>query len=309
METRKLECFVAVAHELHFGRAAERLYMTQSTVSESVRSLEKELGAPLFERTSRRVSLTPLGATLLRDIEPTLIALNATIDDIRRRAQGEKSELRVGYLGGGFYEFTSPMIAEFQRARPDVKLTLIETDYINQIESVRGGAVDVALVRLPVGLAELRRGAILFQDQRMLAVPTGHRLSNVSLVDPEELRSERMVRLPDGAAPPAWLAYHFPTVTPAGTPIPAGPVIRTVREGLSAVAAGEAVMTITARAQEYFRHPGVTFVEIDLPPIQSALVSRVSDHRTVIKDLENASRRVAARMGVLVTRDAEFVPA
>ena len=78
---------------------------------------------------------------------------------------------------------------------------------------------------------------------------------------------------------------------------------------MSAVAAGEAVMTITARAQEYFRHPGVTFVEIDLPPIQSALVSRVSDHRTVIKDLENASQRVAARMGVLVTRDAEFVPA
>src|SRR4051812_27496993 len=112
METRKLECFVAVAHELHFGRAAERLFMTQSTVSDAVRSLEKEFGGALFERTSRRVALTPLGATLLRDIEPTLIALTATIEDIRRRAHGEQGELKVGYLGGGFYEFTSPMIAE-----------------------------------------------------------------------------------------------------------------------------------------------------------------------------------------------------
>lgn len=309
METRKLEIFVEVARELHFGRAAERLYMNQSTVSEAVRSLEKEFGGALFERTSRRVTLTPLGESLLREIEPTLIALNATLDAARKQARGERSELLVGYLGGGFYEFTAPLLAEFERLRPDVHMTLVELTYIDQIEAVRNGSVDVALVRLPVGLPELRRGAILFQDQRMLAIPAGHRLSDSALVDPEELRHERMVRLPPGIAPPAWLAYHFPPATPAGAPIAEGPTIHTVREGLSVVAAGQAVMTITARAQDYFRHPGVTFVEIDLPPIQSALVSRVSDHRQVIRDIEAAGRKVATRMGVLVSQPEHFVPA
>jgi LysR family transcriptional regulator, benzoate and cis,cis-muconate-responsive activator of ben and cat genes len=309
METRKLEIFVEVARELHFGRAAERLYMNQSTVSEAVRSLEKELGGALFERTSRRVTLTALGESLLREIEPTIIALNATLDAARKQARGERSELLVGYLGGGFYEFTAPLLAEFERLRSDVKMTLVELTYIDQIEAVRNGNVDVALVRLPVGLPELRRGAILFQDQRMLAIPSGHRLSDSALVDPEELRHERMVRLPPGIAPPAWLAYHFPPATPAGAPIAEGPTIHTVREGLSVVAAGQAVMTITARAQDYFRHPGVTFVEIDLPPIQSALVSRVSDHRQVIRDIEAAGRKVATRMGVLVSQPEQFVPA
>ncbi|MHA6668462.1 LysR family transcriptional regulator [Homoserinimonas sp. A447] len=309
METRKLEIFVEVARELHFGRAAERLYMNQSTVSEAVRSLEKELGNALFERTSRRVTLTPLGETLVREVEPTLIALNATLDAARKQARGERSELLIGYLGGGFYEFTAPLRAEFERLRPDVNMTLVELTYIDQIEAVRNGSVDIALVRLPVGLPELRRGAILFQDQRMLALPDGHRLSQSALVDPEELREERMVRLPPGVAPPAWLAYHFPPATPAGAPIAEGPTIHTVREGLAVVAAGQAVMTITARAQDYFRHPGVTFVEIDLPPIQSALVSRVSDHRQVIRDIEAAGRKVATRMGVLVSQPEHFVPA
>lgn len=309
MDTRRLDAFVEVARELHFGRAARRLYMNQSTVSDAVRALEKELGGPLFERTSRRVALTPLGETLLREITPTLIALNATLDDVRRQARGERSELRVGYLGGGFYEFTAPLVAEFGRMRPEINLQLVELTYIDQIEAVRGGDVDISLVRLPVGLPELRRGAILFQDQRMLAVPTGHRLAGRELVDPEELRNERMVQLPEGAAPPAWLAYHFPKTTPSGARIEAGPVIHTVREGLAEVAAGRSVMTITARAQEYFKHPGVTFVEIDLPPIQSALVSRVSDHRQVIRDLETSARKAAARLGVLVAEEVGFLPA
>lgn len=309
MDTRKLEAFIGVAHELHFGRAARKLYLNQSTVSEAVRSLERELGGALLERTSRRVALTPLGETLLREAEPIMIALNSTLEQVRRQARGERTELRVGYLGGGFYEFTAPLVAEFGRVRPEVSLQLVELTYIDQIEAVRSGAVDVALVRLPVGLPELRRGAILFQDQRMLAVPTGHRLSTADLVDPEELRHERMVRLPPGAGTPAWTAYHFPQTTPAGAPIEDGPVIHTVREGLSVVASGDAVMTITARAQDYFKHPGVTFVEIDLPPIQSALVSRVADHRQVIRDLELAARKAAARLGMLVVQESDFMPA
>jgi len=309
METRKLEAFIAVARELHFGRAAETLHRGQSSVSDDVRSLEREVGGALFVRTSRRVALTDLGRSLLADAEPAVAALAVAMQQARRIARGERNEIRVGYLGGGFYEFTGPVLAEFARARPDVELTFVETDYLSQIESVRSGAVDVALVRLPVGLPELRRGAILFRDQRMLAIPEGHRLCGRSLVDPEELQHEAMVHLPEGACPPAWEAYHFPTMTPQGRPIARGPIIRSVRDGLAAVAAGGAVMTISARAQRYFQHPGVVFADIDLPPVQSALVSRAFDQRSVIRDLDVACQAVMDRMAALVTRETTFVPA
>ncbi|MFF0450749.1 LysR substrate-binding domain-containing protein [Streptomyces sp. NPDC004609] len=164
-------------------------------------------------------------------------------------------------------------------------------------------------MRLPVGLPDLLRGAVLFQDLRMLAVPDEHRLATAGLVDPEDLRHERMLRLPPGAASPAWCAYHLPRATPSGVPIPDGPVIHTIREGLAAVEAGRGVMTLTWRSQNYYRQPGVTFVELDLPPIQSALVVREADKRTVLREFERAARRAAARRGSLQPQGEDFVPA
>lgn len=306
MDTRKLECFIEVAHQLHFGRAAEHLFMKQSSVSEAIKSLEREIGASLFERTSRRVRLTPLGETLLHDLEPALIALRSSIDEAQQRARGDMIELSVGYLGGGFYELSGPLSHEFERLRPDVRVNYLELSYINQISAISDGLVDVALVRLPVGVPALHRGAVLFQDSRMLAVPEAHHLASATLVDPEELRHEPMVRLPSGASTPLWSEYHFPTETPAGHRIPNGPVIRTVRDGLAAVEAGRAVMTITRRAQNYFKQPGVVFVELDLPPIQSALVSRVADRRTLLRDFELAARKVAARLGTLLPQSDDY---
>ncbi len=299
MDLRKLECFVAVAHRLHFGQAAEALGVKQSVVSESIKSLESHLGGRLFERTSRRVSLTALGQALLKDLEPPVNALRAALGDARKRAQGQQTELLVGYLGGGFYELTSAVVAEFARSRPDISLRFVELNYLNQGSAVLDGKVDVALARLPLATHSLTRGAILFQDARTLVVPSGHRLAAHKLVDPEELRDERMVRLPAGAASDEWCNYHFPRVTPSGQAIADGPEIATVREGLVAVAAGQCVMTLTSRARNYFAHPGVEFIEIDLPPIQSALTWRTFDHRSGPRDLEMAARAVAARLGTL----------
>ncbi|MBB4038820.1 DNA-binding transcriptional LysR family regulator [Microvirga flocculans] len=300
MDLRKLECFVAVARMLHFGRAADFIGVRQSVVSEAVKALEEALGGKLLERTSRRVSLTPLGEAFLKDIQPSVMALKTALSDARRRAQGRGMELAIGYLGGGFYELTSGIVAEFQRRRPDVRLRFVELNYLNQGSAVVHGMVDVAIVRLPLPNAGLSRGATLFRDARLLVVPEGHRLQGRALVDPEELRHECMVQLPPGYVSDGWTSYHFPTATPEGRRIAAGPEITTVREGLVAVATGDCVMTLSARAQNYFTHPGIAFVELDLPPIESALVWRIDDQRPVIQDLENAARAVAQRMGTML---------
>lgn len=299
MDLRKLECFLAVARRLHFGQAAETLGLKQSVVSEAIQSLETHVGGRLFDRTSRRVSLTALGQALLRDAEPPVNAIRSALADARKRASGQKTEMLVGYLGGGFYELTAAVVAEFGRIRPDIALRFVELNYLNQGSAVLEGRVDVALARLPFATHSLARGAILFQDARTLVVPAGHRLIGHTLVDPEELQYERMVRLPAGAASEEWCNYHFPRTTPAGCLIADGPEIATVREGLVAVAAGQGVMTLTSRARDYFAHPGIVFIEIDLPPIKSALTWRIFDHRAGIRDLEAAARAVATRIGTL----------
>lgn len=301
MDIRKLECFIAVAQLLHFGRAAEAIGVKQSVVSEAIQALEVSIGGKLFDRTSRRVNLTPLGEAFLKDVSPSIDALKIAIRDARRRAQGQQMEITVGYLGGGFYELTSPVVTEFQRNRPGISLRFVELNYLNQGSAVLEGKVDVALARLPLASHSLTKGAVLFQDARTLVVPAGHRLASKGLVDPEELQYEHMTRLPSGAASEEWCNYHFPRFTPSGRVIADGPEISTVREGLVAVAAGQCVMTLTSRARNYFAHPGVEFVEIDLPPVQSALTWRTFDQRSNIRDLELAARAVAFRLGTLAS--------
>ncbi|WP_413317282.1 LysR family transcriptional regulator [Agrococcus sp. 1P02AA] len=309
MDTRKLECFLALAEELHFGRVAERLHLGQATVSEAIRALERDVGEPLFERTSRRVALTPGGERLRDELETPLAAVLEALAGAQRRARGVPDVLRIGYLGGGLYEYQRPVVADFERRVPGVDLQFVELTYSNQISAIRAAEVDASIVRAPIGAGDLLRGAILMRDHRMLVVPSGHRLAHRKLVDPEELEGESMIQLPPGTMTEDWLAFHLPLVTPGGRQLAPGPVVATIREGLGAVARGQAVMTISQRAQQYFSHPGTAFVEIDLPPTETALVKRRGDQRRVLDELERAARKTAARYGSLVEQRELWVPA
>ncbi|WP_308283298.1 LysR family transcriptional regulator [Pseudonocardia nigra] len=99
LEIRELECFLVLADELHFGRTGERLFVSQSRVSQLVRSLERRVGARLVERTSRRVRLTPLGEEFRAALRPAYDALRATVDDVRTAARTVAGRLRIGFQG------------------------------------------------------------------------------------------------------------------------------------------------------------------------------------------------------------------
>ena len=111
MDLRQIDCFLAVATDLHFGKAAKTLSLAQSSVSEAINSLEKEVGGQLFVRTSRWVQLTPLGEKFRLGVEPATLVLRATLDDCRKTALGQTSRLRIGFLGGGLYEYTLPFVS------------------------------------------------------------------------------------------------------------------------------------------------------------------------------------------------------
>jgi DNA-binding transcriptional LysR family regulator len=293
VELRQIDCFLAVATDLHFGKAAARLSLAQSSVSEAVRALEQEVGGQLFVRTSRRVQLTALGEKFRLGAEPAALALRATLDDCRKTALGETNRLRIGFFGGGLYELTLPFIRRLKN-RFQIDVEWVELSILDQFEAVASGKVDAAFCRLPLSHDGLVQSVVLFEDKRKLSVPAGHRLANRSLIDPEELALEAMPRLPDNHQLGAWAAVHFPDYTPAGQPIARGPLVTTIREALAVVEAGEAVVFMFGRAERYYPHPGIRYVDIDIPPVATGLVRRRADRRRAIQDLEECARDLAA---------------
>jgi len=292
VDLRQIDCFLAVATELHFGKAAERLHLAQSSVSEAIRSLEHEVGARLFIRTSRRVQLTDLGAKLRLGVEPAALVLRATLDDCRRTALGKANRLRLGFIGGGLYELTLPFVRQL-KGKFNLDVDWVELTVPDQFEAVAAGRVDAAFCRLPLSRDGLVQSVVLFEDRRKLVVPVGHRLADKTLIDPEELAQEIVPTLADEHQIGAWAAIHFPDHTPSGLPIARGPVVSTPRECLAVVESGEAVAIFPARAEGYFSNPGIRYIDIDLPPVATALVRRRADRRRVIADLEKCSRDVA----------------
>jgi LysR family transcriptional regulator, benzoate and cis,cis-muconate-responsive activator of ben and cat genes len=293
VELRQIDSFLAVATDLHFGRAAKRLSLAQSSVSEAINLLEKEVGGLLFVRTSRRVQLTPLGEKFRLGVEPAALVLRATLDDCRKTALGKASRLRIGFLGGGLYEYTLPFVRHL-RSKFRIDVDWVELSLLDQFEAVALGRVDAAFCRLPLSHDGLVQCTVLFEDKKMLVVPAGHRLANRDRIDPEELALETLPTLPDNHQLGAWAAVHFPDNTPSGRPIARGPVVTTIRECLAVVESGEAVLTVGERMERYYANPAIKYIEIAIPPVGTALVRRRADRRRAIQSLEECARDVAA---------------
>jgi LysR family transcriptional regulator, benzoate and cis,cis-muconate-responsive activator of ben and cat genes len=293
VELRQIDCFLAVATDLHFGKAAERLALAQSSVSEAIRSLEHEVEGQLFIRTSRRVQLTPLGEKLKLGVEPAMLMLRATLDDCRKTALGKTNRLRIGFLGGGLYELTLPFVRHL-KSKFHIDVEWVELTLLDQFEAVATGKVDAAFCRLPLSHDGLVQCTVLFEDTRKLIVSADHRLAGRDKIDPEELALETMLTLPENHQLGPFAAVHFPDHTPGGRPIKRGPVVTTVRECLAAVESGEAVAFMFGRAESYYPNPGIRYIEVDVPSVGTALVRRRADRRRSILDLEECSRDIAS---------------
>ena len=172
----QLRCLVAAAEELHFGRAARRLNMTQPPLSRQIQMLEHAVGALLFERTSRSVRLTPAGRTFLPEARRLLRLAEGAALTARRVARGDAGTMTLGFTAGASYVFLPRLVAAAAARLPDVDLVLREMPTADQMEALAAGRLDAGLVRLPVD----RRGvelARVARDALLLAVPEGHALA------------------------------------------------------------------------------------------------------------------------------------
>ena len=150
MELRHLRYFIAVAEELHFGRAARRLRLAQPPLSQQIRSLEEKLGLRLFHRTSRRVELTAEGAAFLDHARLALLHADRALEFGRSAARGEAGHIAIGFVTSAVYNMVPDILREFHRVRPQVRIRCFEMNPEEQLTALRHHKLDVAFVRTPV---------------------------------------------------------------------------------------------------------------------------------------------------------------
>ncbi len=203
MELRHLRYFVAVAEELHLGRAAERLRIAQPPLSRQIRDLEREVGTPLFERVPRGVELTPAGRAFLPEARLTLAQAERAQRTARRAAQGETGRLRVGFVETAADAAVLPDVLGFFRMHlPDVGVSLFEMDALQQAEALRTERIDLGILHsLPTDAAQWLRVEPVYDDPIVAAVPQTHALAGRARLTLKELATESFVLFPRPTAP------------------------------------------------------------------------------------------------------------
>lgn len=185
--------FVAVAEELHFGRAAERLAMTQPPLSRQIQKLERSVGVTLLERDSRSVALTPAGRAFLAEARRLLAAAERAPTAARRIASGQAGTLRIGFTAGAGFSLLGPLLTRLSTALPGLDVQLEEMVTGEQRRALERGDLDLGLGRPPVDGTRFA-SLPLMTEQLMLAVPRGHRLARGDgAVLPADLADEPLV--------------------------------------------------------------------------------------------------------------------
>jgi DNA-binding transcriptional LysR family regulator len=295
VELRELRVLVALADELHFGRTAERLNLTQGRVSQTIRRLETVLGGKLVERTSRRVAMTRDGAALVERMRPLIADIEATLQAAHEAIGAVVGTLRLGVVSPPTAgpRFLS-VVRAFEERYPACRLQVRDIVISDALGPLRRGEVDALALRLPLDRDDLEIGPILADEPRALAVARSHPLAARASISIEDLAEHRVAQLP--GLPPELSEAIVPERTPSGAAIARHPhTPETIAELVAMVARGEIVHPTSASLLDYVAHPDVVLVPIDdMAASRTALVWRAS----------SADARVAA----LATVVADVVP-
>ena len=280
----ELRAFLVAADELHFGRAAERLRVSPSRVSQLVRSLENRVGASLFERTTRRVELTPVGAHLYADLTRVYEDLLASMGRAQSAARGLSGKVTVGYLTHCEDADFSTLTRGFQARFPACDVVTIDVTGTEYHDVLRDGSVDVLLGRFDAGPPPdgLVQGPVMSREDWVLGVARSHPLAARDVVSVEELADQAIFGVPD---PITGELYNplYPARTPKGRPIPRRGISRTFAEVLALVARGENVFPAGASFPAHYGHPEVVFVPLHgWPPATRTLIWRAHGNNALV---------------------------
>jgi DNA-binding transcriptional LysR family regulator len=295
VELRELRLFSTLAEELHFGHTAERLQVTPSRVSQSLRALEHKLGSPLVHRTSRRVELTPFGERFLRDVRPALERLDGVLERSDVAAQGLSGTLRLGLLSGpAGGPHLVEIIRAFEARHPDCNVEVVQASWDDPFRALRENDVEAMATWVPLQQPGVVVGPTLTRQPRVLAVGRDHPLAKREAVPVEELADHRVLLFENW--PPELQDAIVPPQTPRGRPIQATR-IRVGEHGLLdipvRIARGEVVWPTIASAEPYMRDREIVPLPIEgMPPLRSALVWRRPARDPKLREFIRVAREV-----------------
>lgn len=196
IETRLLQQFLAVAEELHFNRAAQRLHMAQPPLSQAIRRLESQIGSPLFVRTNRSVALTPAGSAFLETARRILRSLDEGVAHTRRVAQGVDGHLTLTFINIMPYAPLLRALRSFRIASPGVAFTMKEATTREQVDALERGAADIGFMRAPGTSTPNLRFETILREPIYVALPAGHRLERSASIALASLKDEAFVASP-----------------------------------------------------------------------------------------------------------------
>lgn len=277
MELRQIRYFTVLADELSFTRAARKLHVSQPPLSFQIASLEAELGARLFDRTSRSVALSEAGKAFLPHAQAVLARLDEGRSHVARVASGLQGRVQVGLAGSHFLGPFPRFIHQFRQQRPDVEVVLHEMKPSDHLQALREGRLDLSVSRNPLndGPADPQISAtLLWRDPVVVALPPGHRLAARARLRLADLRDEDFVFLRLDSSPFAARLYDAcvqtgfaPRITQQVVEIPAV---------LNLVAAGLGVAIVPA-----------SLARLRTPPVQTCTLVRTPSSDTAARGEEN----------------------
>jgi DNA-binding transcriptional LysR family regulator len=297
VHSRDLRYFLAVAEELHFTRAAERLYVSQPALSKQIRLLERNLGAALFVRDRREVRLTRMGEALVPHARRVLGAWDEAWTALETAKAAERARLVIGMSTSPGRGGLLPAIrSRFTEELPDAELVLRQVGWADSTAGLADGSCDVAFVWLPLPGADRFDLLVVAEEPRHVALPRHHRLAARQSLTMADLLDEPFLALPESAGPlrDYWLAPE----ARGGREPSIGAVIHNPDETYEALVDGRGVCLVAlGNAPLLTRGDVVTRPVADVSPSQLALARRADDTRPAVLAYLRAAGLVAARGG------------
>jgi DNA-binding transcriptional LysR family regulator len=294
MELRHLRYFVAVADELSFRRAAERLHMAQPPLSAQIKALEQELRVRLFERTTRSVQLTHSGRVFLTEARAVLSASSQAEQRVRDAEHGLAGTLRVGVIAPVTNAWLAGILRRFRQQFPGVQLSLFDLTSTEQLRRLRGHELDAGLLRPPVGFPELDY-KFVGESRQVLAVPTGHKLAKKRQLRWEDFDKAEMVLIHPSAQHGFYDAFFAECARVGAKPRPVQ-YANDIQTKMWLISAGFGIAPTIASLEEVKR-PGLLFRPLPpgLPLVQTVLVWHRADNSPVLAHFCNSFEPFAKR--------------
>lgn len=286
MELRHLRYFIAVAEELNFTRAADRLHMAQPPLSQQIQQLEAQLGFQLFHRTKRTVTLTEAGQVFFEEAQKILLQVDRAIQLGQQTSRGELGQLTIGFVSSAAHNVVPAILQQFRTLHPAVKLELREMTTNQQLQQLREGQIDIGFIRPPVD--DGINSEIVFREPLIVALPETHHLVDRPDVALRQLSTEPFILFPRSLAPGLYDRIISFCQQAGFSPRATQEAIQ--MQTIVSLVAAEMGVAIVPESMQNFQRRGVVYKQLQEPsPIVSiALIWRHNPTQPVLRFLQTA---------------------